>query len=70
MTSNVGTIDRAARLLLGLVLIIAPLTNLFAIWGNAAFAYGTIAVGVVLVATATLKFCPMYRIFGISSCKV
>lgn len=70
MTSNIGTIDRAARFILGLVLIIAPLTNLFGIWGNDVFAYATVAVGAVLMLTASMRFCPAYRIFGISSCKV
>lgn len=69
MTSNVGTIDRTARFILGLVLIIAPYLNVFNIWSSGAFAYAAMAVGVVLVATAFLKFCPMYRIFGLSSCK-
>lgn len=70
MTSNVGTIDRAARLILGLVLIIAPLINLFGIWSSDAWGYSAMAVGAVLVATAFMRFCPMYRIFGLSSCKV
>lgn len=70
MTSNVGTIDRAVRLLVGLALIIAPLTNLFGVWSSDVFAYGTMVVGAVLVATAFLRFCPLYRLVGISSCKV
>lgn len=70
MTSNVGTIDRAFRLLLGLALIIAPLTNLFGIWSGNMLAYGAMAVGAVLVATAFMRFCPLYRLVGVSSCKV
>lgn len=70
MTSNVGTIDRATRFVIGLALIIAPLMNLFGIWSSNTWGYVSMAVGAVLIATAFLRFCPAYRIFGISSCKV
>lgn len=69
MTANVGTIDRAIRFILGAFLIVAPLLNLFGIWESAAFAYGAIAVGLVLVLTAAMKFCPLYRVLGMSTCQ-
>ena len=70
MTANVGNMDRILRAILGLVLIIAPLLNMPAIWASAALAYGSMAVGIVLVATALFQFCPLYRIFGLSTCKI
>lgn len=70
MTPNVGTIDRAGRFILGLALIFAPLVNFLGIWSSGAWGYAAMAVGAVLVATASMRICPMYRIFGISSCKV
>lgn len=61
MTRNVGTIDRAARVVLGLVLLslvfVGPQTN----WGW---------LGLVPLATAVIGWCPPYALFGISTCGV
>ena len=70
MTANVGNTDRILRAILGVVLIIAPLLNMPSIWASAALAYGSMAVGIVLVATALFRFCPLYRIVGLSTCKI
>lgn len=70
MTANVGNIDRIARFVLGLVLFFAPLLNIPAIWSSAGFAYGSMAVGLVLVLTAMFRFCPLYRVLGLSTCKL
>lgn len=69
MTANVGNIDRTLRTILGIVLIFAPLMNMPAIWASPSIAYGSMALGVVLVATAMFQFCPLYRIVGLSTCK-
>ncbi|MGJ8596299.1 YgaP family membrane protein [Sulfitobacter sp.] len=69
MSVNVGDIDRILRALLGLILILAPLLNMPAMWSSAVLAYGSMAVGLVLLATAVLRFCPLYRILGLSTCK-
>ena len=63
MTANVGTVDRLARIVLGLALI--------------AFALGYIApgtswswvgwIGVVPILTALFSTCPAYSLFGIST---
>ena len=67
MTANVGTADRLTRLILGLLLIGAPLINLFGIWANSVFAYSSMGVGAILVATAIFGFCPLYRLLGLST---
>lgn len=63
--ANVGTPDRIARLVVGLLLILSPF--LF----GAALAPWLVwllpIVGVVLAATAFLGFCPIYRVFGLST---
>lgn len=69
MQANVGSVDRAIRFLLGLVLIIAPFANFLNIGSSAALTYGAIIVGAILVATAVLKICPLYRVLGISTCR-
>lgn len=59
MKPNAGTIDRALRALLGIVLIALTLTGTVGLWGW---------LGVVLVATAALGYCPLYTVFGFSTC--
>ncbi len=60
MKCNVGTIDRIIRALLGVILLI---------WGIAASLWWAIVVGIILLVTAGIRFCPLYRLFGISTCK-
>ena len=59
MKANVGTIDRAIRILVGLGLIGATLTGSIGVWGW---------LGIVPLATGVFRFCPAYLPFGISSC--
>jgi hypothetical protein len=59
MKTNAGTIDRALRALLGIVLLALTLTGTIGLWGW---------LGVVLIATAALGYCPLYTVFGFSTC--
>jgi hypothetical protein len=61
MKTNVGTLDRAIRIVAGLAL----LSLLWLLEGNARFVG---LVGVVPLLTATLRFCPLYSILGVSTC--
>jgi hypothetical protein len=58
MIANVGTLDRALRLAVGLALIG------FGLFDHSAWRWVGL-VGVVLAATAVLRFCPAYGIFGL-----
>ena len=60
MTTNVGTIDRALRIVVGLALIALAFTGTIGVWGY---------VGVVPLATALLGWCPAYSLLGIKTCK-
>ena len=53
---NVGNIDRALRILLGLVLIGLAATGRVGAWGY---------IGVVPLLTGAIAWCPLYRMFGI-----
>ncbi len=68
--TNVGSLDRMLRIVLGAVLLVAPflspLAGFFAAWGVWKFAVA--AVGVVLIGTALFRFCPAYRLLGIRTC--
>ena len=62
MNSNVGGIDRILRFIVGL----AILSAIFWYPGEARW-FGLI--GLIPLATALFRFCPLYSIFGISSCR-
>jgi hypothetical protein len=67
---NIGSLDRAARFVLGVVLLAAPflLPELFAPLGQWRFA--VVAVGAVLFGTAIFRICPAYMLFGIRTCAI
>jgi hypothetical protein len=60
MNKNVGTLDRALRIILGLALIALAAT-------------GTVGpsgwIGVVPLGTGLFSWCPAYTLFGIKTCK-
>ncbi len=58
-TANVGTADRAIRIILGIALIALAITGTIGAWGW---------IGIVPLVTAFLKFCPAYAIFGLKTC--
>ena len=70
MTTNLGTTDRAFRLILGIALIAAPFVSGLAMFGSTAVTAISVIAGVVMIATSAMKFCPLYRIFGIRTCKI
>lgn len=62
MKANVGTVDQAIRVLLGLGL----LSLLFILEGSLRWIG---LIGVVLLVTASMSWCPAYGIFGIKTNK-
>ena len=58
-TTNEGTADRAIRVGLGLLLIAVAVTVPTAMWAW---------IGIVPLVTGIAGFCPLYRVFGFSSC--
>ncbi len=56
---NAGTVDRALRAIVGLVLIALALTGTIGAWGW---------IGVVPLFTAALGWCPAYTLLGIKTC--
>lgn len=70
MTANLGTIDRMFRIVLGIVLLAAPFVSGMAIFESSTPTIVSVAAGIVMVATSAMRFCPLYRIFGIQTCKI
>lgn len=60
MKPNVGNIDRAVRIVAGLVLVGGAVTGVIGAWGW---------IGVLPIATGTFRFCPAYLPFGLSTCR-
>ena len=61
MTRNEGTLDRAARIIVGLILLSLVFVGPQTAWGW---------VGLVSLVTGLVGFCPVYRIFGIRTCSL
>lgn len=68
--TNVGSLDRTIRIILGVILLVAPflppLAGALAGWG--AWKFALTAVGAVLLGTGLTRFCPAYTLFGINTC--
>jgi hypothetical protein len=61
MSTNVGSIDRAVRAVVGLILFGFAFT-LGGVW-----AWIAAIVGLVLLGTAFVSFCPLYSLLGMST---
>lgn len=61
MNANVGTVDRAVRIVAGLALIA------FAIWGTVSWSWVG-WIGLVPLITGFAGRCPAYSILGVSTC--
>jgi len=60
MTRNLANWDRILRVVFGALLVIGALSGTIGIWGW---------FGAVLLATAGMNFCPVYRILGVKTCQ-
>jgi hypothetical protein len=65
MKKNMGTADRVIRIILAVVFGILYFNNM--VTGT----LGTVLLilGVVFLLTSLVSFCPLYTIFGLSTCK-
>lgn len=70
MRANVGSVDRIVRTVLGLTLIAAAFIPALPLAASPVLQWGAALVGAVLIVTALVSFCPLYTLFGLSTCKV
>lgn len=59
--TNVGGIDRILRITAGVALIGLAVAGVIGPWGY---------IGIVPLATGSLRMCPLYSILGFSTCPV
>lgn len=64
MKQNVGGIDRVLRIVLGIALLAA-----FFMLPEASYRW-LLLIGIVPLATGLISSCPLYSIFGLSTCKM
>ena len=65
MSINLGTLDRGLRAALGIALLLAAI---FAGLSQG-LTIGAAVIGLVLLGTASIKFCPLYAVVGLKTCK-
>lgn len=58
---NMGTVDRAVRVVAGLALVGLAVTGTIGAWGW---------IGVVPLLTGISGFCPAYKLIGLNTCPV
>ena len=60
--TNVGSIDRGLRIVVGLALL-----AMFFLYPDASWRYWTL-IGIVPLATGLMSTCPLYSLLGVSTC--
>ena len=59
MRTNIGDIDKIGRIVIGVALLAATVTGMIGLWGW---------IGVVPLLTGLAGYCPLYQVFGFSTC--
>lgn len=66
MEKNMNGVDRIIRI----VIAIAAVAGAAAVGFGSIGAWLLLVVGGIMLVTAAVGFCPLYRVFGVSTCKV
>lgn len=66
MKKNIGNGDRFLRIMIGIIALILVMGNVV----EGTWMWVALAVGLLMVLTSSIQFCPAYSLFGINTCKV
>lgn len=66
MTKNMSGIDRIIRIIVAIIAVALYFTNTL----EGTLGIVAMVVAGIFVLTSFISFCPLYRIFGISTCKI
>lgn len=66
MKKNVGNGDRFLRIMIGIIALILVIGNVV----EGTLMWVALAVGIIMVLTSSLQFCPLYALLGVNTCKV
>jgi len=59
VTRNLASWDRILRAVIGALLVLGAIFGMIGVWGW---------IGAILLGTAGMNFCPIYRVFGLKTC--
>ncbi|HQR27032.1 MAG TPA: DUF2892 domain-containing protein [Nocardioides sp.] len=65
MNTNVGSSDRIIRLVVAVVAAVVA----FMVGAGSVLGILLLVVAAVMLVTAAVGFCPLYRVFGVSTCR-
>ena len=66
MRKNVSNIDKGLRVLIALAITLLYYFNII----DDTLAYILMGLAIVLLITGLINFCPLYKILGVSTCKI
>lgn len=66
MKKNMGSADRIIRSVIAITLIVLYFTDVI----SGTLAIVAIVASIIFLATSLVSFCPIYKIFGVKTCKV
>ncbi|OGI07449.1 MAG: hypothetical protein A2Y40_06145 [Candidatus Margulisbacteria bacterium GWF2_35_9] len=66
MKKNLGSLDRMIRILLAALFILLYFTEIVGGWAGIVLS----VIAVIFILTSFIGFCPLYKLFGISTCSV
>lgn len=64
MQSNMGTVDRIIRLVLATIIVLLFFSEKI----SGTFGIVLMALAIIFILTSVIGFCPLYTLFGFSSC--
>jgi hypothetical protein len=65
MKKNMGNTDRAIRVILAIVFAVFYFTNMV----TGTFGIVLLVLSVIFLLTSLISFCPLYALFGFSTCE-
>lgn len=65
MIKNVGNVDKVIRIILAIGAVYLYMSGMV----TGALGVVLLVISVTLILTSVLSFCPLYKVFGISTCK-
>ena len=66
MKNNMGSLDKAVRIILAIVFAVLYITKMV----EGTFAIVLLVAGAVFLLTSIISFCPLYTLIGINTCGV
>lgn len=60
MNKNIGSVDKKVRVAVGVLLVVLAITGTIGWWGW---------LGVILIITGSMNYCPAYSLLGVNTSK-